>query len=122
MIWLVTLVGVVSVDSSTGKDHVDLKGVDNMRKKMISCIPVQECIEGYLYKIRARNASFGVFSKPDVFMIARTKFIDTFLFEEHHESAEHFGTVYPLEQLEKVPDEILVDENRLLEFLQKQGR
>lgn len=88
--------------------------------KRFPFLKLEECKDGYLYKIHARNASYGIFRKKhEDFVILRTKFYDTFLFEEiHWDASLDFGTVRPLEEVEKSPftgndlEEVLeMDEN-----------
>ena len=64
-------------------------------------IPLQSCINGNMYRICARNSSHGIFNKKTKsFIIARTKFRDTYTFEEEHwDLGEPYGTVKPLEDL-----------------------
>ena len=59
---------------------------------------------GYLYKIDARNASYGIWlPQRKSFVISRIKFGDNFLFEEHHCDCEAFATACPLAEIEKSP-------------------
>lgn len=63
-----------------------------------------ELKDGWLYRIRARNADLGIwFAKNDSFVISRLKFGNNFLFEEYHWDCESFATVKPLRELEKSP-------------------
>jgi len=64
-----------------------------------------ELIEGGLYKIKARNASHGIWvEKKQGFFISRVKFGRNYLFVEiHHDLSDGFGTVRPLEYIEQVP-------------------
>lgn len=84
----------------------------------------EDCEENWLYLIDARNASLGVFQKEaEGFIIARTKFSNTYLFIEiHYDMSEHHGTATPLLKLEKVPFEVLYKDSiysdkRLLQWL-----
>jgi len=60
-------------------------------------ISLRNCIDGHLYKIRARNGHYGVFNKDQSsFTLAREKFGEVFLFDEfHHDTGPPFGTVKP---------------------------
>lgn len=69
-------------------------------------IPLNECRDGYLYEINARNAGMGIFDANEKgFVIARTKFSEIYLFVEYHfDTGAPFGTVTPLKEVEKAPD------------------
>ncbi len=71
-------------------------------------IVLDECEDGYLYSIDARNASIGVFRvATSGFIIPRNKFGHDYLFEEYHwDTGPPFGTVRPREKLERVPREL----------------
>jgi hypothetical protein len=60
---------------------------------------------GYLYRIDARNARFGIWiPKLKGFIISRFKFGANYLFVEYHyDTGPPFGTVLPLKEVEKVP-------------------
>lgn len=76
-----------------------------MNKVNCKYLKVDELKPYYTYKIRARNGRVGVWC-PDRgdFMLRRQKFEDIFLFgETHYDLDPHFGTVLPLEELEKSP-------------------
>lgn len=74
-------------------------------------IAVKDCKEGFLYKLDARNAGYGIFIKNlcsngfcSEFIISRYKFGENFLFEEiHTEVSDDFGTATPLEELGRAP-------------------
>lgn len=68
-------------------------------------ISLKDCKDEYLYLIRARNSSLGIFSEEhNGFIISREKFGFNYLFIEYHFSmSKTFGTAIPLEELEKVP-------------------
>lgn len=84
---------------------------------------------GYLYRIHARNAKYGIWQAEEGgFIIARTKFGRIYLFTEyHHDFSDTFGTVKPLEEIEKPPfDMVGVNDtddtpknNMVLEYLKK---
>ena len=66
---------------------------------MEDVIDLPGCTHGNLYRIHARNASYGVFDEEiQAFTIARNKFGSDFLFEEYHCDVS-LGTVRPLEDL-----------------------
>lgn len=82
-------------------------------------ISLNNCKDGYLYKIKARNSQLGIFSKKDSgFIISRKKFTYNYLFIEYHWDLgyEGFGTVKPLEELEKVKH---MNKKEMLDFLNK---
>lgn len=68
-------------------------------------LKVDELKEGYLYRIKARNGTVGVWhSNKSEFLLSRYKFGHNFLFGElHWDIDKRFGTVKPLEELEKSP-------------------
>ena len=69
---------------------------------------MEEMKEGYLYRIQARNAKYGIWvERHDGFLIRRTKFKDVFTFVElHWDASDHFGTAKPIVELEKSPFDI----------------
>lgn len=89
-------------------------------QKRFPFLSLEECKDGYLYKIHARCASYGIFrEKHSDFMILRTKFYDTFLFEEiHFDASMEHGTAKPLKEIEKSPftgedmEEIFVEDGK----------
>lgn len=68
-------------------------------------IKAEDLKDGYLYKILARNATYGIWKKDKgSFFISRYKFGSNFIFEEIHcDLSGHFGTVKPLKEIEKSP-------------------
>lgn len=69
-------------------------------------IPIDQCEEGYLYKLHARNIAIGVYRSSPIpsFVGIRTKFSSRYLdVEYHHDADPRFGTAVPLERLEKCP-------------------
>jgi len=83
----------IGVDTDMGKNKGD--------EQQIEYIPLGECADGRVYRIRARNGRIGVFNKVDSsFTLSRHKFGENFLFDEFHwDTGEPFGTVKPLEDL-----------------------
>ena len=81
-------------------------------------LKLDELKHGYLYDIKARNASHGIWNeKTGGFIIARTKWNDTYLFEEvHWDVDKNFGTAKPTKELEKSPFTTL-EEDGILEYL-----
>jgi len=65
----------------------------------------KELRNGHLYLISARNARIGIWCKElGGFVISRHKFGDNFVFVEYHwDLGGQFGTVKPIQHLEKAP-------------------
>lgn len=78
---------------------------------------INQCKNGYLYRIHARNSNFGIYrEKEKDFVIRRTKFDNTFLFEEFHwDTSEDFGTVKPLKEIEKSPFNLIKQKGNYIE-------
>jgi hypothetical protein len=78
---------------------------DKKMKPNIEYIKMEDLKNGYLYRIRARNARIGIWCKKlEGFLISRFKFFSNFLFVEYHYDAHPlYGTVLPIEKLERVP-------------------
>jgi hypothetical protein len=74
-------------------------------------IKLEDCKDGYLYKIFSRNLGYGVFNKNDNgFVGIRNKFGSDYLFTEYHwDTGAPFGTVHPKEEICKIPDSIIID-------------
>ena len=72
---------------------------------------MKECKHGYLYKIDARNFTLGVYNKDEEgFLGIRRKFNFRFIeIEFHWDTGEPYGTVKPLELLEKCPIDLDFD-------------
>jgi len=75
-------------------------------------ISLKNCKDRFLYKIRSRNLSLGVFNiATSGFIGIREKFRDLYLFEEYHyDTGAPHGTVHPLEKLELLPEDIVLNE------------
>ncbi len=100
-------------------------------------LKIDECKEGYLYKIDARNSNYGIFVMsrygtiiiPE-FVISRFKFRDNFTFEEIHvDGSDHFGTALPIKEIEKSPFDLIdfserprTKEKEILDYLNKFNR
>ena len=98
-------------------------------------LKIPELKDGYTYRVSARNASFGIWRKSkNSFIISRWKFGANYIFEEYHyDTGAPFGTVNPLEEIEKSPfvpekdtEKIFTDthfyiekEDEILEYLNK---
>ena len=78
---------------------------------MIDYIKIADCEKGFVYQIRSRNLTLGVFNGNAGFIGIREKFGNEYLFTEYHyDSGAPFGTVFPIKKLEKLPDDIPLSE------------
>lgn len=77
-------------------------------------IPLSECVDRCLYRIRSRNLTLGVFRQATGgFIGIRTKFGHRYLFEEYHnETSMHSGTVSPQELIRELPSDIVCSTSR----------
>lgn len=82
-------------------------------------IPMQLCRDGHLYRICARNGSYGVYdAEKKWFALSRHKFNLNYIdYEDHWDTGAPHGTVKPLEDLGKY--EGPMDEEGLKTFLNK---
>lgn len=81
-------------------------------------LKLDECENGYLYRISARNFGYGVFNaKYKGFIGIRVKFSDEYLDTEIH--WDEGGTVHPYERLEKCPLEKIEESYHIEENGQK---
>jgi calcineurin-like phosphoesterase family protein len=85
----------------------------------VNNIPDSACVDGFLYWISARNAQIGVYNRErQSFIISRRKFSETYTFDEFHwDKGSPYGTVRPLQRLEKCP--IALDSPDMLAYLQE---
>jgi len=75
-------------------------------KKDKEFIPLEQCEDRGLYRIRARNFNLGIFNEATKgFMGIREKFGSKYVFTEYHEGQHHFPTAAPLEALPEVAPE-----------------
>ena len=76
-------------------------------------IPLNQCKNGYIYKLNSRNLGIGVFCEETKgFIGIREKFGDKYLFTEYHwDTGAPFGTVKPLEEIGQIPDDIIIGED-----------
>lgn len=77
-------------------------------------IPLEQCVNGRLYRIESRNLAVGVFvEKRSGFIGIREKFGSEYLFTEYHwDTGSPFGTVRPIELLDdKLPEGMSLDES-----------
>jgi len=74
----------------------------------IHYIPLSECKNRYLYRIHSRNLSYGIYNeKTEGFIGIRNKFGDDYLFTEYHyDIGMPYGTVFPKQELFKIPDDL----------------
>lgn len=85
-------------------------------------LKINELKDGYLYKIIARNALYGIWiAEEEAFLISRIKFGDNFLFKEYHYDCPAFATAQPVGEVEKSPfdPKNLGEEKDVLEYLNK---
>ena len=69
-------------------------------------IKFEDLKQGFLYKIAARNASYGIWiENRGAFLISRVKFNDNYLFEEFFRDELNLGTATPIKEIEKSPFE-----------------
>jgi len=95
---------------------------------MKTWIPLEECKDGWLYEIEARNNTIGIFDAAQKgFVISRMKIGFNYLFTEYHwDHQENFGdrelkgTASPIKEIEKAP-EFLFDQEKL-DWLNEKGR
>ena len=107
----------VQMDARIKKLEEDLE--QREKERQMEYLKPRELKDGYLYRILARNADYGVWLEDKgTFLISRFKFGDNFLFEEvHYDLSESFGTAKPLMEVEKCP--LNLDDDKLLEYLNK---
>lgn len=83
-----------------------------------------DCKERYLYRIHSRNLKLGVFHSKGAFLGIREKFGSRYLFDEYHwDQGPPFGTVKPLQELNRVPDEVGAierDNEELFKYLERE--
>jgi len=88
-------------------------------------IPMDQCRDGWLYSIAARNATLGIYRKGKLgFEILRKKMGSVFSFVEYHwdvgtvrpEDAQ-YGTVKPIEMIEVAPT--FEDEKAFLDYMKR---
>ena len=93
----------LKIQKETKKIHDKLK--ERKQERKLDYLKVEELKDGYLYRILARNAMYGIWLEDKgAFLISRFKFGDNYLFEEvHYDLSEHFGTARPLMEIEKIP-------------------
>lgn len=68
-------------------------------------IALEDCKDRFLYRLKSRNLSLGVFNKERKgFVGIREKFGARYLATEYHyDTGAPFGTACPLEELEEIP-------------------
>lgn len=72
-------------------------------------ISLVDCKKGYLYKLHSRNLDYGVYDGEEGFIGIREKFGDRYLFTEYHwDQGAPYGTVRPIEEIEKIPDTLIL--------------
>lgn len=94
-------------------------------ESITSYIPMDECKDGWLYSIAARNATLGIYRESELgFEIRREKFRDIFSFIEYHWDIGTvkfemfaFGTVKPIEEIEEAP--VFGSEKEFLDYMDR---
>jgi hypothetical protein len=75
-------------------------------------LPLATCVRGHVYRLHSRNLDLGVFNGETGFLGLREKFGSRYLFCEYHwETGAPFGTVYPLEDLGLIPEDLVIAES-----------
>jgi len=77
-------------------------------------IPIEDCIDGHVYKLLSRNLALGVYRSNKGtnrhgpgFIGIRLRFKNRYLFEEYHwDLGPPYGTANPLEDLGPLPEGI----------------
>ena len=93
-------------------------------------IPIDQCIEGHVYRIRARNGRIGIFMKEhrftirnreycgyNVFVLSRHKGNNYVDYEEHWDNGPPHGTVMPFNDLGEASN--FKDDQEKLDYLNK---
>jgi hypothetical protein len=83
-------------------------------------LKIDDCVQGGLYEVDARNFKLGVYNKEQQgFIGIRYKFGSEFLdLEFHWDTGAPYGTVKPIEYLEECPHEAKDEKNpELLKWL-----
>jgi len=94
------------VKSAPVKPDVSLKAIKRAVRiaKHKNYLKIDQLKAGYLYKIDARRAGFGIWlPQRESFITSRIKFGANLLSEECHYDCESYGTAYPLEEIERSP-------------------
>lgn len=94
------------VKSAPVKPDVSLEAIKRAVRssKHKDYLKINQLKAGYLYKVDARRAGFGIWlSQRESFITSRIKFGANFLSEECHYDCKSYGTVYPFEEIEKSP-------------------
>lgn len=86
--------------------------------------PMNECKDGHLYIIDARNSNLGIYDESKKsFIISRFKICETFLDEEEHwDCGEPYGTAKPLTEIGPVSKKILSNDDLKLDYLRRQEK
>lgn len=74
-------------------------------------IKIPDCKDRYLYRLASRNLVLGVYNESTKgFVGIRKKFGYEYLFTEYHYDAPAYATAQPIEELFKIPDELVVND------------
>jgi len=91
----------------------------------MNCIPLKLCRPGFLYWVRARNISIGIFDDSiNGFHGRREKFGAVYVdVEYHHDLQNHIASAVPVRELEEAPIGILKrPEEEILSYLEAASR
>lgn len=80
----------------------------HLKRHTMDYLKVEDLKPGYLYRIRARNGTVGIWNpETGEFLLSRYKFGNNYTFGEIHWDLDpNFGTAKPFEELEKSPFEM----------------
>ncbi len=83
--------------------------MESTRRSDIAYMKVDTLKDGYAYQICGRRANVGIWVESrGTFVIPRSKFGRTYLFEEvHWDLDDSFGTAKPLKEIEKAPVNVI---------------
>ena len=78
-------------------------------------IPLEDCKDGFIYRLGSRNLRYGIFNKETKgFTGIRTKFDSVFLFEEYHwDIGAPYGTAHPVEEIMELSSELPISDDQL---------
>lgn len=86
-----------------------------MNKFDIEYLALNACKHRVLYRLQARNIKIGIYdSDMQGFHGIRTKWGARFIDSENHWDCKEFATAKPIKELERLPDEISLDNKEQL--------
>ncbi len=93
-------------------------------KQRTEWIPVEECKNGGLYIVDARNFELAIYREADKsFLGIRTKFNDKYIFPEvHWDACSTYGTVKPIKfiKMSGIVDLMTIDDKEIFRYLEEQ--